>query len=156
MREVDRLLGEYGASHVNPTNKLIHWICVPPIVWTVVALLWALPFPENVSIGGFPINWAVIGVVLAQLYYFRLSLRLGLGVMVFLLFLLWLTSVVEAASPWPLWVVAMVVFVLAWIGQFIGHIFEGKRPAFLKDLQFLMIGPMWLTSWVYRKLGLGF
>ena len=42
------------------------------------------------------------------------------------------------------------VFVLAWIGQFIGHLIEGKRPSFFKDLQFLLIGPAWLMAFVYR------
>jgi uncharacterized membrane protein YGL010W len=46
MRTVTDWLGEYGASHANPTNKLLHWLCVPPIVLSVLAILWALPVPE--------------------------------------------------------------------------------------------------------------
>ena len=60
----------------------------------------------------------------------------------------------EANAPWPLWQVALVLFVLAWIGQFIGHKVEGKKPSFFKDLQFLLIGPAWLMSFVYRAAGL--
>jgi uncharacterized membrane protein YGL010W len=77
-----------------------------------------------------------------------------MGLMLYNLLMLWLTSIVEAASPWPLWQVAAVVFVLAWTGQFIGHVFEGRRPSFFKDLQFLLIGPAWLLSFIYRHLGL--
>lgn len=154
MRKIDSLLEEYGASHVNPLNKLIHWICVPPIVWTVVALLWSIPFPWEIGGGIVPLNWAVVALLLAQIYYFRLSRRLGMGLMLYNLAMLWLTAVIEANSPWPLWQVAVTVFVLAWIGQFIGHVLEGKRPSFFKDLQFLLIGPAWLMSFVYRKANL--
>lgn len=156
MPKLQQLLDEYGSSHVNRTNKLIHWLCVPPIVWSVVAMLWSLPFPAALQSEIVPINWATIAVVLAQIYYYRLSIRLGTGILLFNMFLLWLTVMVEAATPWPLWQVAVAVFVVAWIGQFIGHIFEGKRPSFFKDLQFLLIGPAWLMSFVYKQLGLDY
>lgn len=156
VRQIDTLLDEYGASHVNPVNKAIHWLCVPPIVWSVVALLWSIPFPWAVGSGIVPLNWAVLGLLPAQVYYFRLSRRLGSGLLLCGLALLWLSAVVEANAPWPLWLIALVVFVLAWIGQFVGHVFEGKRPSFFKDLQFLLIGPAWLLSFVYRKLNLAY
>lgn len=156
MTAIDMLLQEYGESHMNRLNKIIHWICVPVIVWTVVALLWSIPFPFDVGSGIVPLNWAVIALLLAQIYYFRLSRRLGMGLLLYNLVMLWLAAAIENASPWPLWQVAAVVFVLAWIGQFIGHVFEGKRPSFFKDLQFLLIGPAWLMSFVYKKAGLEF
>jgi len=156
VRKIDRLLDEYGESHENRLNKIIHWICVPVIVWTVVALIWSIPFPWNIGSGIVAVNWAVIALVLAQVYYFSLSRRLGMGLLLYNLVMLWLTALIEQASPWPLWQVALAVFVLAWIGQFIGHIFEGKRPSFFKDVQFLLIGPAWLMSFVYRKIGYPF
>ena len=97
---------------------------------------------------------AVIALLLIQLYYFRLSVPLGLGLLAFNFAMLLLTAWIEQASPWPLWQLAVAVFVLAWIGQFIGHAIEGKRPSFFKDLQFLLIGPAWLMSFVYRAAGL--
>jgi uncharacterized membrane protein YGL010W len=129
---------------------------VPVIVWTVVALIWSIPFPWKIGSGIVPVNWAVIALVLAQVYYFSLSRRLGMGLLLYNLAMLWLTAVIEQASPWPLWQVALAVFVLAWIGQFIGHVFEGKRPSFFKDVQFLLIGPAWLMSFVYKKIGYRF
>lgn len=155
-RAIERLLDEYGDSHRNRVNKVIHWICVPPIVWAVVALLWSIPFPWKIGAGIVPLNWAVLALIAAQVYYFRLSRRLGSGLMLYNLAMLWLTAAVAARSPWPLWQVAATVFVAAWIGQFVGHVFEGKKPSFFKDLQFLLIGPAWLMSFVYRKVGLGF
>lgn len=156
MQSVESLLSEYGESHQNPMNKFIHWICVPAIVWTVVALLWAIPFPAALQTESFPLNWAVVVLVLVQIYYFALSIKLGLGLLLYNVLMLWLTSLIEVVSPWPLWQLALAVFVLAWIGQFIGHIIEGKRPSFLKDLQFLLIGPAWLMAFIYRALGISY
>jgi uncharacterized membrane protein YGL010W len=154
MQNITSLLDEYGDSHRNRLNKLIHWICVPVIVWTVVALLWSIPFPGNFEILGVPLNWAVVALLLAQVYYFRLSLTLGLGLLGYNVLMIWLTVQIEAATTWPLWQTALLVFVIAWIGQFIGHIVEGKRPSFFKDLQFLLIGPAWLMAFIYRGLGI--
>lgn len=154
MSSLNALLDEYGESHQNATNKAIHWVCVPIIVWTVVALLWSIPFPGDFRLGPIPVNWATITLVLAQLYYFKLSLSLGIGLLAYNLVMIYLAIFVEANAPWPLWQVALALFVLAWIGQFIGHQVEGKKPSFFKDLQFLLIGPAWLMSFLYRAVGL--
>ena len=156
MQNLQQLLDEYACSHTHPVNKLIHWICVPLIVWSCIALLWSLPVPAALHSERIPLNWASLALVLAQAYYFRLSMQLGTGVLLFNLFLLWLTAMLEVTSPWPLWLMAVAVFIPAWIGQFIGHAIEGKRPSFFKDLQFLLIGPAWLMSFVYRQLGLSY
>jgi len=154
MRTVQELLDEYGQSHRNPVNKLIHWIAVPVIVWTVVALLWSIPFPFALTIPGIPVNWATIALFFAQIYWFRLSLSLGLGLLLYNALMIQFTVLLPAVSERPLWQIALVVFVLAWVLQFIGHAIEGKRPSFFKDVQFLLIGPAWLMSFVYRLLGL--
>lgn len=153
MRRLDRLLDEYGESHRNTVNKLIHWLAVPVIVWAVVALLWSIPFPFNFRLPGIPVNWATIVLVLAQVYWFSLSLRLGLGLLLYNVFMIQLTFLVEQDSAWPLWQLALTVFVAAWILQFIGHAVEGKRPSFFRDVQFLMIGPAWLMAFIYKALG---
>ena len=147
-------MDEYASSHKNALNKLLHWICVPPIVWSVIALLWSLPFPAGLQSEVAPVNWATLTLLAAQVYYFRLSLSLGTGVLLFNLILLWLTELLDMAAPLPLWMIALAVFIAAWMGQFVGHAVEGKRPAFFKDLQFLLIGPAWLMASVYRVLGL--
>jgi uncharacterized membrane protein YGL010W len=154
MRAIDRLLGEYGESHQNPVNKLIHWIAVPVIVWTVVALLWSIPFPPGPGPANIPVNWATLALLLAQIYWFRLSPRLGLGLLLYSLAMILLTVLVGQHSAWPLWLLALAVFVAAWILQFIGHAVEGKRPSFFRDVQFLLIGPAWLLAFVYRALGI--
>ncbi len=154
MRDIHSLLEEYGDSHRNPVNKAIHWVAVPVIVWTVVALLWSIPAPVGIEIATVPLNWAVFVLILAQVYWFRLSVNLGLGLLLYNLAMIYLTVMIGAASPWPLWQLAIAVFVVAWILQFIGHAVEGKRPSFFRDLQFLLIGPAWLLAFIYRALGL--
>jgi uncharacterized membrane protein YGL010W len=154
MRTLNSLLDEYGESHQHPLNKLIHWIAVPTIVWTVVALLWSLPFPAALELPGIPLNWATIALLLAQIYWFRLSKPLGFGLLLYNLLMIQLTVLVQNLAAWPLWKIAAAVFIGAWILQFIGHAIEGKRPSFLKDLQFLLIGPAWLLAFLYRLLGL--
>lgn len=154
MQSIDQLLDEYGCSHKNRINKIIHWICVPAIIWTVVALLWSFPFPGGLAVMGIPVNWAVISMILLQIFYFKLSASLASGYLLVNIALLILTAYVESVSPWPLWRVAIVVFVLAWIGQFIGHVIEGKKPSFFKDVQFLLIGGLWLLAATYRAAGI--
>lgn len=153
MRTVTDWLGEYGASHTNPTNKLLHWVCVPPIVLSVLGLLWSLPVPAAFVELSPWLNWATLAAAAALTYYFALSPALALGVLFAFLALVLITQRL-AALPWPLWVTSVVIFVAAWIGQFIGHAIEGKRPSFFKDLQFLLIGPLWLVAAAYRRFSL--
>jgi uncharacterized membrane protein YGL010W len=155
MRTVNQWLEEYGASHRNPTNKLLHWICVPPIVMCVIGFLWALPVPAAFA-GVSPwLNWATLMMPVAIGYYFYLSPSLAVGAATFLVALAGVVHWLDSLA-WPLWAICGAVFVLAWIGQFIGHSIEGTRPSFFKDVQFLMIGPLWLISFVYRRLRLSY
>ena len=63
---------------------------------------------------------------------------------------------VQGIVPYPLWQTAIVIFVVAWIGQFVGHKIEGKKPSFFKDLQFLLVGPMWLMHFIYKRVGISY
>ncbi len=152
---VDAWLEEYGESHRSPVNKAIHWVCVPLIAMSVVGLMWALPVPGAFERISPALNWGVLFLMASIVYYFVLSPRLALGMIpvtaAFALCLLWLDGLET-----PLWMLCTAIFLLAWTGQFIGHAVEGERPSFFKDLQFLMIGPLWLLSFVYRRLGIRF
>ena len=156
MRTADQWLDDYGDSHRNRTNKALHWICVPVIAWCVLGLLWSLPVPADIRALHPAANWGSIAVLAALLYYSVLSLRLMLGVLPLLLAFLWSIDEVDRWQAVPLWSICVLLFVLAWIGQFVGHAIEGKRPSFFKDLQFLMIGPLWLMADVYRRAGIRF
>ena len=156
MRTATQWLDDYGDSHRNHTNKVLHWICVPVIAWCVIGLLWLLPFPGVERTASPLVNWASVAVLAALIYYAVLSVPLALGALPFLAAFLWSLDRLDGNGVVSLWGLCLVLFVLAWIGQFIGHGIEGKRPSFFKDLQFLMIGPLWLLADVYRRLGLRF
>jgi uncharacterized membrane protein YGL010W len=152
MRTVDQWLSEYGESHQNHTNKLIHWICVPLIFFSIVGLLYSIKLPWFV--GDYRLNVAVIALILVAIYYLRMSLPLGIAMIVFIMICLSLCFLIENKTGLPLWMASVIIFVLAWIGQFYGHKVEGKKPSFLKDLQFLLIGPMWLMSFLFKRSGI--
>ena len=156
MRTAEQWLDEYGSSHRNATNEMLHWICVPVILWCVLGLLWVVPFPGAIRAAVPVANWATVTTLLAVIYYALLSLPLALGILPLLALMLLSLDALSRNTFAPLWLICVTLFVLAWIGQFIGHAIEKKRASFFKDVQFLMIGPMWLLSNIYRRLGIRF
>ena len=144
----------YSGDHRNATNQMIHVWCVPAILWSVVALLWTIPVPPTL---GRPGLWAVLAIAAASIFYWQLSRRLQFGMfIVFVAFGLlseWLR--LRFGTTVLLWA-AVTVFVVAWIGQFIGHKIEGRKPSFLTDLSYLLIGPLWVLAKLYRKLGIAY
>ncbi|MGE0580657.1 MAG: DUF962 domain-containing protein [Steroidobacteraceae bacterium] len=153
MRTVTQWLDEYGDSHRNVVNKRLHWTCVPAIVLAVIGLFRALPVPPAFEALSPWLNWATLAAILSLAYYFVLSPPLAAGSALVFAVMFAIVFALERL-PWPLWQTCALVFVVAWIGQFVGHAIEGKRPSFFKDLQFLLIGPLWLLAFVYRGLGL--
>jgi uncharacterized membrane protein YGL010W len=155
MRKIDLLLDEYGSSHQNHLNKSIHWICVPLIFFSIVGLLWSIPSGYFQSLlpgeAGKFINWGTIALALALVYYVSLSIPLFLGMLFIAICFSAICYFIEASGT-PLWLVCVIIFFLAWIGQFYGHKVEGKKPSFFKDLQFLLIGPAWLMSFIFKSL----
>jgi uncharacterized membrane protein YGL010W len=159
MRKIDSLLNEYGQSHQNATNKLIHWFCVPAIFFSVVGLVFSIPvgpLPELLPFLGNFANWATIVLVLVLIYYVSLSGPLTLGMLFFSALCLALANFLDLTFPGYLWAISFGVFIIAWIIQFYGHKIEGKKPSFLKDIQFLMIGPAWLMHFIYKKWGFSY
>lgn len=153
MSPLPALLAEYGESHQNPTNKLVHWVCVPLIMFSLLGLLWSVPMPAAVRQLSSWLNLATVVMGLAVVYYLRLSVRLSVGMVLVWALMAGALRLVQAGAALPLWGVCVIIFVLAWVGQFWGHKVEAKKPSFLKDLQFLLIGPLWLLHFVYRVLG---
>lgn len=159
MRKIDLLLEEYGESHRNHTNKLIHWFCVPAIFFSVVGLVFSIPsglLLEPLSFLGNFSNWATIALLMILIYYISLSVPLSLGMLFFSALCLALANFLNIAFPGKLWIISLGIFVIAWIFQFFGHKIEGKKPSFLKDVQFLLIGPAWLMHFVYKRIGIAY
>ena len=155
MRTMQQLLDEYGESHQNSLNKTIHWVCVPTIFFTIVGLLFCIKLPFQIT-PTLQLNVRIMAMIAAMVYYFYLSKPLSIGMLLFTVFCLAASNFIEKKLSTPLWFICVVLFVAAWIGQFYGHKVEGKKPSFLKDLQFLLIGPAWLMSFIYTRFGIGY
>src|SRR5580765_5767529 len=110
MRKVDELFARYGESHRHPTNEAIHWICVPLITWSVLAVLWAAS-PEA----------AYVGIALAVAFYAWLSPQIAIGMLALFALMVYPLTLLGSSTL----AVAAAVFALAWIGQFVGHAIEG-------------------------------
>ena len=149
MRTLNQWFDEYAVSHQNPTNKSIHYICVPAIFFSVVGLLMSvrinflnlnMPILENLA---FPI------LIFVMFFYFRISASMAIKMTVFsficLVFNFYISQYIN------LLYFSILIFVIAWIGQFYGHKIEGKKPSFINDLQFLMIGPAWVIENLFSK-----
>lgn len=142
LRPVEELLNKYAESHQNPVNEWIHFVCVPVIMWTVLGLIWAIH----------PLL-ALVAALLALGYYISLSIPFAFGMgmmaaaMLGILYLLPQALVLKSALS---------AFVIAWIFQFIGHKIEGKKPSFFDDLRFLLIGPLFVLGFLYRRLRISY
>ncbi len=148
-RSVHEWLDLYRASHGHPVNERIHWVCIPAIMLSFVALLARVQLWSGA-------HWANAGTALvvgAVAYYVFLSVPLALGMLV-------VGGATLAAGqaltwlPFPVWQTAGALFVASWAVQLWGHAIEGKKPSFVQDLQFLLIGPLWLLAAVYRRVGI--
>ena len=151
MKTAKEYFDEYAVSHQNETNQAIHYICVPLIFFSVIGLLMSIPttFLENTLKLSNPIieNWAVIVGLVISIFYLRLGfwyfIEMSLIIFIAIAANFWLGNQVNLLFA------SLIIFVLARIGQFYGHKVEGAKPSFLKDLEFLLIGPLW----VIQKLG---
>ena len=172
MKTIHNWFDEYGESHQNKKNKLIHWICIPLIFWSIIALLAVIP-SDQMKFTGLTIldgclHWGAAIILLGLLFYLRLSFSIFLGMFLFSVLILldiyftvywfdthrfWgILDGFNISGKMFLFYLAILVFIIAWIMQFIGHKIEGKKPSFFKDLQFLLIGPAWLLGFILKKL----
>ena len=155
MKRINEWLVAYGESHKNPLNKKIHWICVPSIMFSVVGLLFSIPHDSFPYIyGTFQINWGFIVIGLVITYYIRLSVSMAIGMFLISIFLILGNLAIKLYLTFELWKVSTVIFIFAWVGQFVGHKIEGKKPSFFQDIQFLLIGPAWLLSFIFKRYGI--
>ena len=136
MKTISEWLDEYSESHQDKTNKAIHWVCVPTILFSIIGIL-----------AHFSALLTALILVLTFVFYARLDLVLAVAMAALLVVMAWLIFILPVGVGFYI-----AIFVLAWIGQFYGHKVEGKKPSFLKDLQFLLIGPVWCVDAYLGKL----
>lgn len=139
---VHALLARYAESHRDPVNERIHFVCVPVIMLSLLGLLWAVH----------PLV-AVATVVAALAYYWKLSRPFAAGMLVIGLMMLGILASLPPIAVLPL---SIIMFVLAWAGQFIGHIIEGRKPSFFDDVRFLLVGPLFVLGFVYRRFRIAY
>ncbi|MDB5839597.1 MAG: hypothetical protein JWQ23_1549 [Herminiimonas sp.] len=141
-RAIDRLIAVYAESHQHPANEFIHCICVPAIAFSLLGLLWAMH----------PLT--ALALTLASLvYYFILSTSFAIGMVLMSGAMLAVLFIMPPARILP---ASIAIFVIAWIGQFIGHKIEGKKPSFFDDLRFLLIGPLFVLGILYRRFHIAY
>ncbi len=147
MKKANTLFSEYAGSHRNTTNQWIHYFCVPLIFWSILGLISLIPAPLlHLPILGNISMVSIIVLVLISIYYFVLHWKMAILMLIILLAFeksIALTHLFLKEKT--LWLF-LIIFILSWILQFIGHKIEGRKPKFLKDLQFLLIGPLWVLK----------
>ena len=148
-KTIQQWFDEYNQDHQHPTNKVIHFICVPLIYMSLIGLLTNINItpPDFNHPHLFPyFNLGELLILVGLIFYLRLSLSIFIGMALFSLVTLAVIFLLSKYSIVPVWIVSLIVFAIAWTGQFYGHKIEGKKPSFLSDLQFLMIGPAWILN----------
>jgi uncharacterized membrane protein YGL010W len=138
-RKIDTLLAHYGSSHKNATNEVIHFFAIPLIMLSIVGLMYALH------------PWVAYAFMAASMvYYARLSITFLVAMVVWAALLFWLITLMGD----QVWQTSLIIFIGAWIAQFIGHHLEGKKPSFFEDIQYLWVGPLFVLSKLFEKVGI--
>lgn len=135
MRTLNDWLNLYGKSHQNSLNKKIHYVCVPLIMFSILGILWAIsPWLDLVLI------------ILAMVFYIRLSWKVAALMLILTLVMLLVVYLMTYKFA-----ICLIIFIVSWLFQFVGHKIEGKKPSFIEDLQFLLVGPAWIMNELFLK-----
>jgi uncharacterized membrane protein YGL010W len=153
MNDTDTWLERYGAHRSNLSSPGVYWLSTPLVVLGTIGLLWSLPVPDAFAEISPLLNWGSAFLMATTVYYFILSLALAIGLLPLVLaiavFEMWL-----ARSEFSLFRVSVGLFVAGLIGVWFGHRNKRSLLAVLEDLQTIMLGPVWLLSQLYRRLGI--
>ncbi|WP_278492421.1 DUF962 domain-containing protein [Acinetobacter gyllenbergii] len=149
MTNLERLLSQYAAYHLDRNNIVTHFVGIPLIVFSILCLT----ARAGVEISGFSITLAMLLIVLSSIYYISLDKLFGI-LMLILFVLAYPLAVNIAALPMWSWLGASIgIFVVGWVFQFVGHYFEKKKPAFVDDVIGLAIGPLFVLAEFIFLLG---
>ena len=153
MPETDRWLTEYGNNHEQISFAGIYWIAVLLLVLGTVGMLWSLPIPIEFARISPVLNWGSSFLMAAVVYYFIISMSLAIGMLPFIFGI----AAVETwlvASPYSLVRVSTTLFALSLVGLYLGHRGNGGVRAVFRDIQLMMIAPVWLLSNLYKRFGI--
>ncbi|MCW1248200.1 DUF962 domain-containing protein [Pseudomonas sp. SAICEU22] len=143
-------LSQYAAYHRDPRNIASHFIGIPLIAVAVAVLLSRPGWP----VGAILVSPALLVAMASAWFYLRLELRLGVLMSVLLGLAIWLGQVLAGQST-AIWLSSgLGMFVVGWVIQFVGHYYEGRKPAFVDDLTGLIVGPLFVVVEAGFLLGL--
>ena len=152
MKQINDWLKEFEENHQSKVNKTIHVFSIPLIYWSIIAMLWSIPIPHFLLEAN--LNWAYIALMGALGYYMFLSTSLAIGMLAFCYIILFLTETIEENYSCSLWQIALLVFAVSLVCQFIGHRLENKKLNLSRIMAHIYLGPLWLLSHIYRVLGI--
>ena len=150
MKTLVEQLSQYAAYHRDRRNIRTHFIGIPMIV-LAIAILLARP---GFTVGDWYVTPALIVMTILTLYYLKLDLLYGIVMAILLSACLFIAGIVAQSDlvTWLIWGVGL--FVVGWVFQFVGHIYEGRKPAFFDDIMGLAIGPLFVLAEAGFLLGL--
>ncbi len=149
MKTLEQHLSQYAAYHRDSRNIATHFIGIPLIVLALVVLL----SRPAANLAGVPVSAALLAAIATSLYYLRLDRQLGALMAVFLGLSVWLGAWVAQQSTFTWLSIGIGGFVVGWVFQFIGHAWEGRKPAFVDDVMGLIIGPLFVMAEAIFLLG---
>lgn len=157
MKSIEEQLARYKSVHLNQKNINTHFIGVPLIVFAVTLLLSTIAFEitmDEIFSTPVTLNFTLAMVIFSviAIYYIALHRLLALGMLVYILVNLFAAQIFKNTEG--LVTIAVGIFIVGWIIQFIGHYYEKAKPAFVDDLSQFLIGPLFLMAEVYFILGL--
>jgi len=155
MQETDTWLTEYGRDHQDLSFASLYWVAVLGLVFGTVGLLWSLPVPGAFEEISPALNWGSTFLMAATVYYFIISMPLAIGMLPFVFGVATL-QIRLLDSPWPLARTAALLFAISLVGIYLGRRVNGGIRAVFRDIQAMMIAPVWMLSKLYRRCGIPF
>ncbi|ENW96588.1 DUF962 domain-containing protein [Acinetobacter sp. NIPH 298] len=149
MTNLERLLSQYAAYHLDRNNILTHFVGIPLIVFSILCLTARV----GVEISGFSVTLASILILVSTIYYISLDKLFGILMLIIFIAAYPLAVKIAALPMWSWLGVSIGIFVVGWVFQFVGHYFEKKKPAFVDDLVGLAIGPLFVLAEFIFLLG---
>ncbi len=148
-------LTNFGAHRQDVTSPALYWVSMIALLLGFVGLLWSIPVPRAFDEISPFLNWGTAFLIATLVYYFIISVSLALGMVPFILGIAaietWLVTL-----PTPVGYVASILVGISISGLCFGHYMNKGVRAVLRDVQLLMIAPIWLLSNLYKKLGIPF
>jgi uncharacterized membrane protein YGL010W len=142
MKTLDQWLTQYSVSHQNKTNQQIHKLCVPLIFFSVLGMLWDWQYLD--------VRAAYVVAALGMAFYIRLGTKVALLMLAQIALFFAILTFWSQQQP-SVFLPSLGLLVFGWAGQFLGHKVEGKKPSFFEDLQFLLIGPIWVFAFLFKR-----